>query len=60
MKPLSLKAALAENRLDDFIAQEEARGVGPVDLSEFEKLAEALAIAPRPEDQTSHSHDHDD
>lgn len=50
---LSLAEALRDNRLSDFIAQEEARGVGPIDRAEFDTLAAALIKAPRPEDQTS-------
>jgi hypothetical protein len=52
---LSLSAAIKEGRLPDFIAQEEARGVGPIDRSEFDALTAALVKAPQSGDQTSHS-----
>lgn len=57
---LSLSDALAQDRLEDFIAQEEARGVGPAPVRKFEQLAEALVTAPPPEDQTSRSRGGDD
>lgn len=52
---LTLQKALAENRLAEFIAQEERRGVGPADGQAFEDLTEALIKSKRQEDQTSHS-----
>ncbi len=55
MALLSLADAKANGRLSDFIAQEESRGVGPVDRSEFDALTAALVKAPQSEDQTSHS-----
>lgn len=33
---LSLMQALNEDRLEDFIAQEEGRGVGPISEAEFD------------------------
>lgn len=57
---LTLKKALAENRLSEFVSQEEARGIGPAPIKKFEKLAEALIKAPLQEDQTSRSRDGDD
>ncbi len=51
---ISLADALKTGRLSEFIAQEEARGVGPVDRAEFDALTAALVKAPRSEDQTSH------
>jgi hypothetical protein len=41
---LKLRAALAENRLDDFVRQEEDRGVELANGSEFER---ALALLKR-------------
>jgi hypothetical protein len=52
---LTLVEAVKAGRLQEFIAQEEARGVGPVSRADFDKLAEALVKAPQSEDQTSRS-----
>ena len=52
---LTLAEALKTKRLQEFIAQEEARGVAPVDLKEFQKLAERLIKDTPQEDQTSRS-----
>ncbi|MEZ5982891.1 MAG: hypothetical protein R3C54_11355 [Parvularculaceae bacterium] len=57
---LTLSAALQKDQLEKFIAQEEARGVGPAPLKEFERLAEAVIKAPQPEGRTSRSPDGDD
>jgi hypothetical protein len=43
---LTLREALAENRLDDFVRQEEARGIELANGSEFER-ALALLITKR-------------
>ena len=51
---LSLSEALASNRLDDFIAQAEAEGVGPADRDQFDAMV-GRVTAPQPEDQTSRS-----
>lgn len=55
---LTLSAALKAGRLDDFVAQAEAEGVGPISRGSFDQLIDA-ATAPQPEDQTSHSRDDD-
>lgn len=52
---LTLADAIKDGRLQDFIAQEEARGVGPVDRAGFDALAAKVIKAPQPEDQTSRS-----
>ena len=52
---LTLSEAVKDGRLQEFIAQEEARGVGPIDRAEFDALTAALVKAPLSEDQTSHS-----
>lgn len=57
---LSLTDAIKSGKLSDFIAQEEARGVGPIDRTDFEALSAALVKAPQSEDQTSHSASDDD
>ena len=51
---MTLTEALATDRLADFIAQEEARGIGPIDRAEFDALTATLIKAPQSEDQTSH------
>jgi len=52
---LTLAAARQADRLDAFIAQEEARGVGPVDRAHFDALTAAQVTAPQSEDRTLHS-----
>lgn len=52
---LSLKQALNEDRLEDFIAQEEARGVGPIGEAEFDFTASAVIETPQSDNQTSGS-----
>jgi hypothetical protein len=52
---LSLSASLKSGQLREFIAQQEAAGIGPIDRSDPERLADALIRAPRSEDRTSHS-----
>jgi hypothetical protein len=52
---LSLAEAQRLGRLDDFIAQEEARGIGPIYPDAFDRLADALIKSPRPEGRTSRS-----
>jgi hypothetical protein len=53
---LTLSEAIKSGRLQEFIAQEEARGVGPIDRAEFDALLIAtLAKAPQSKDRTSRS-----
>ena len=52
---LTLSTAIKTKRLQEFIAQEEARGVSPVDLKEFQDLAARLIKDTPQEDQTSRS-----
>lgn len=52
---LTLRQAIALNRLDDFIAQEEARGVGPADASDLDDALRNVIRGTRSEDQTSRS-----
>jgi hypothetical protein len=54
MNRLTLSQALAEGRLQDFAAQAEADGTGPVDRAQFDALV-GRVTAPLPEDQTSRS-----
>ena len=52
---LSLREALESGRLQDFIAQEETRGVGPISEAEFDLTASAVIKTPQSDDQTSGS-----
>lgn len=55
MTELSLSRALKENRLEDFIRQSEAAGIGPIDEAAF-MLAASKVIKREPQsDQTSRS-----
>lgn len=51
---ITLSEALANDRLDEFIAQAEAEGVGPADRAQFEALV-GRVTAPQPEGRTSRS-----
>ena len=51
---LTLSEALATDRLDEFVEQAEAEGIGPADRAQFEALV-GRVTAPQPEDQTSRS-----
>lgn len=53
MKRLTLADALASGRLDSFIAQAEAEGIGPADGAQFDAMVGRIT-APLPKDQTSH------
>jgi len=53
---LTLNKALSEGRLDEFVAQAEADGVGPADRTMFDSLI-GRVTAPQSEDQTSRSPD---
>lgn len=52
---LSLRKAAESGRLQEFIAQEEARGVGPISEAEFDKTASAVIKTPQSDDRTSGS-----
>ena len=52
---LTLSKAKESGRLQEFIAQEEARGVGPINRAEFESLIGGAVKAPRSKRRTSHS-----
>jgi hypothetical protein len=56
---LTLSDAVKSGRLQEFIKQEEARGIGPIDRAEFDALVTKAVKAPRSEDQTSHSSSRD-
>jgi hypothetical protein len=52
---ITLREALESARLSEFAAQEEARGIGPIDRAEFDAATGAIIKAPRSEDRTSRS-----
>ena len=51
---LTLAEALETGRLDEFVEQAEAGGIGPADRTMFDTLI-GRVTAPLPEDQTSRS-----
>ena len=55
-KRLTLREALASDRLDDFVRQEELRGAEPAKGSDFERALALLITQRRSEDRTSRSH----
>jgi hypothetical protein len=52
---LSLSKALASGRLHEFIAQEEKRGVGPVEKAKLEALLKEASKPKQSADRTSRS-----
>lgn len=56
---LSLSEAMAEGRLETFITDAEAYGVGPADEAEFNLALDAEIKRTRSADQTSRSSTHD-
>jgi hypothetical protein len=52
---ISLAEAIKTGRLQEFAAQEEARGVATINRAEFDALAATLIKAHQSKDQTSHS-----
>jgi hypothetical protein len=52
---LDLLTARKTGRLQEFIAQEEARERGPIDREDFERLSGSLIKESPPEDRTSRS-----
>jgi hypothetical protein len=52
---LPLAKALETNRISEFVAQEEARGIGPIDRTDFDGAVTKVVKAQRSEDRTSHS-----
>ncbi len=52
---LSLTKALKKDRINEFIKQEQSRGVGPIRETEFEDTASILIKTPPQSDQTSRS-----
>lgn len=56
---LSLSEAIAEGRLETFIADAEGYGVGPANEAEFDLALDAEIKRPRLADRTSRSSIHD-
>jgi len=52
---LSLSKAQKTGRLEEFITQEEARGIGPISEAEFDLTASTVIKTPLPDGQTSGS-----
>lgn len=52
---INLIDAIDSGNLEAFIAQEEARGVGPADRPDLDRALEALIRQPQSEDRTSRS-----
>jgi hypothetical protein len=57
---VALADAMKQKRLQDFIAHEELRVIGPIDRFGLNAVTAALAKAPQSENQTSHSASGDD
>lgn len=55
MTRLTLAEAIEQGRLQDFVSQAEADGVGPADQGDFDARLERIVKAPRQEDRTSRS-----
>lgn len=52
---LTLKNAIETGRLPEFVAQEEARGIGPADPRAINALVVKAAKAPQSKDRALHS-----
>jgi hypothetical protein len=52
---LSLSEAIRSGRVSEFVAQEEARGVGPISEADFDDLAAKVIRTSQSADQTSGS-----
>ena len=52
---LSLADAQASGKIDEFIVQEEQRGIGSVSLADLDRALSRLIKAEKREDQTSRS-----
>jgi hypothetical protein len=56
---LTLSSAVKSGRLQEFIDQEEARGIGSIERLALDRTLAAMLKAPRSKDQTSRSPLHD-
>jgi hypothetical protein len=54
-KMLSLSEAIKKGQLDQFVAQQEAAGLGPIDRAEFDGAVAKTIKVRRLEDRTSRS-----
>jgi hypothetical protein len=52
---LTLAEAVKSGRLAEFAAQEEARGIGPIDQADFGATLAKMVKAPRSKNRTSRS-----
>lgn len=52
---LSLRKAINNGRLDDFIDQAEAAGIGPIRAADFDVAVSRIIKTEQSDDQTSHS-----
>jgi hypothetical protein len=52
---LTLRQAIMESRLEDFIRQEEERGVGPIDRDELDAAIKRILRGSQSDDRTSRS-----
>jgi hypothetical protein len=52
---LSLAEATKTGRLQEFIAQEETRGIGPINRADYDAATTALIKSPQSKDRTSRS-----
>jgi hypothetical protein len=52
---IDLEDAMKSGRLQEFIAQEEARGIGPANSRELDEALSRLMKSEKSEDQTSRS-----
>lgn len=52
---ITLRDAIKEGRLSDFIAQEESRGIGPAERKKLDTIIAAAIRAPRSKRQTLRS-----
>ena len=57
---IDLASAVKEGRLEDFIRQQEAAGVGPIDEAAFDLAASNVIKHETQSDQTSHCSSRDD
>lgn len=55
---LTLSDALKANRLREFVAQEEARGIGPADRKKLDALIKKATTPQQSKDRTSRSASH--
>jgi hypothetical protein len=52
---LTLSEAIKTERLQEFIAQEEKRGIGPVERKKLDATIKLVATQPQPKDRTLRS-----